>query len=327
MSEGNGIVRRQLQEHNLQRLAAQRELYTRGKLILGIQLTLNIIVIVFISVLALVFKSQKLMQILGLAPIDMSWLVTVSGVLITIIDVVILAPLVDKCRGKAAKIQEAFDCDVLSLPWNSITVGEQLSQEEIYVNANKFKMERGSEGFQKLRNWYCIEADTVPLNVARIICQRSNVWWDAELRTKFNQWLIVTSAILFGILLGLAIWGNLTIIGFFTKVIAPFMPMLIFSVRQSFQNNQTITTLDRLRKSADGAYDKGISEQISDSELIDISRRLQDNVYVHREKSPLIFDWFYRRYKNLTENTMNASCVDLVNRYWKSRGERQDNTL
>lgn len=313
MTHSNGIAMRQMQEPNLHRLAAQRQLYTKAKRVVWLQFFLSVVVVVFISMLSLLLKSHRVMGYVGHQPIDMTWMVTTSGVLIAIVDLLVLSPLADRFRERAAKIQELFDCDVLQLPWNGITVGEKPSVEQVHQNAEIYRSKH--QGFTVLENWYCLEADTVPLPVGRIICQRSNVWWDAELRGKFNAGVFTIAAVLFLVLFVLGLVGDLHLKTFFTKVVAPFLPMLLFSSRQFMHNRKTIERLSSLRVSADAAFQQAKNRSNSPAVLDDTARRLQDNIFQHRKSSPLIFDWFYRCFRTPDEALMNVSCRELVQQY------------
>lgn len=313
MTESNGINTRQMQEANLDRLAAQRQLYSKAKRVVWLQFFLSVFVVVLISMLSLLLKSQRVMGCLGYPPIDIAWMVTISGVLIAIVDLLVLSPLADRLREQAAKIQELFDGEVLQLPWNAITVGVKPSVEQVHQNAEAYRAKH--QGFTDLEHWYCPEADTVPLAVGRIICQRSNVWWDAELRGKFNAGIFTVAAVLFLVLFVLGLVGDLHLKTFLTKVVAPFLPMLLFSARQVMQNRETIERLSSLRASADAAFQQAQDRSLSPAVLDDTARRLQDNIFEHRKSSPLIFDWFYRCFRTPDEALMNVSCKELVQQY------------
>jgi hypothetical protein len=315
MADSNGIAHRQMQEPNLQRLAAQRQLYSNAKIIVGLQLVLSIFVIFFISMSSLLLGSQWLMGYVGHRPLDISWIVTTSGVLIVIVDLLVLSPLSDRFRERAAKIQELFDCEVLQISWNSITAGDRPSLEEVHRNAQKYRTKH--QVLADLEHWYCADADTVPLSVGRIICQRSNISWDVELRKKIMVRILIVASVLFLVLLVFGLAGDLSLKTFLTKVIAPFLPMFVFSVQQCRSNQQTIERLNGLLANADAAFQNAKNPSTSSTVLDDTARRLQDNIFNHRKSSPLIFDWLYDRYRASDESIMNVSCQELVSQYTK----------
>ena len=48
-----------------------------------------------------------------------------------------------------------------------------------------------------LENWYPNEVVNLPLAYGRLVCQRCNIRWDAELRKKFNQCILVAAGFTF----------------------------------------------------------------------------------------------------------------------------------
>src|ERR1035441_3331045 len=99
----NNIATLQNEPRQLQRLAAQRQLYSTAKRIFGIQLVLGGPVAIGWSLLVVVLP-----ELTGLAAV---W-----GALVSFSDVLWLTPWQKRLRERAARIQEAFDCDVLQLP-------------------------------------------------------------------------------------------------------------------------------------------------------------------------------------------------------------------
>ncbi len=51
----------------------------------------------------------------------------------------------------------------------------------------------------KLRDWYSDIDDTAPLVLARIVCQRTNLWYDSSLRRSYGKllvWFVVLVVVL-----------------------------------------------------------------------------------------------------------------------------------
>lgn len=108
----NSIPATQNSPLNLDRLAAQRQLYSKAKLILGWQVCFGGPLAVGFAFMALSFPTMKSFAAL--------W-----GMLITLADIAWLSPWQKRLRSLAAQIQEQFDCDVLELPWNEVKVGKK----------------------------------------------------------------------------------------------------------------------------------------------------------------------------------------------------------
>lgn len=58
-----------------------------------------------------------------------------------------------------------------------------------------------------------------------------------------------------------------------------------------------------------------INNDISENELKDVSRKLQDEIYQHRSTSPLIFDWFYNKYRNIQESQTSYTLDKMIDEF------------
>ena len=87
---------------------------------------------------------------------------------------------------------------------------------------------RKDPGFISLLNWYPKEVDRLPLGIARIVCQRSNMRWDSELRKNIFFYLGLNSAIMFVILLIIWNYRELSLKTLFEKVDSAMSPILGF---------------------------------------------------------------------------------------------------
>src|SRR5690606_16492815 len=99
----NKISLKQNDQKQLERLAAQRELYSAAKKWHGWQIILTVLLPVALAIYSLINS-------------DFSVFAAIYGVTIFVIDIWIFDPNIKSKRTKAAKIQELFDCDVLELP-------------------------------------------------------------------------------------------------------------------------------------------------------------------------------------------------------------------
>jgi hypothetical protein len=122
----NDIAKSQNEPRQLQRLAAQRQLYSTAKRIFGIQLLLGGPIAIGWSLAVVASPELK-----GFAAV---W-----GALVSFSDVLWLTPWQKRLRERAARIQEAFDCDVLQLPWNDIKTGKPPDPELIKEQADKYQ--------------------------------------------------------------------------------------------------------------------------------------------------------------------------------------------
>jgi hypothetical protein len=83
-----------------------------------------------------------------------------------------------------------------------------------------------------LLDWYAGIPEQAPLQLARIVCQRTNLWYDSSLRRRYGKLLIaVVILVLLGLIIGAAV-RNLTVIDL-VAVAATISPALIWAIRNS----------------------------------------------------------------------------------------------
>lgn len=280
----------------LQRLSAQRQLYATAKTIFGWQVFFGGPVAVASAFLVLAIPSFK-----GIGAI---W-----GILVALADLFWLTPWQKRLRDSAAKIQEAFDCDVLELSWNEIKAGKKPDPELIKEQADKYDKWAGE--MPPLTNWYAPAVDDLPLHIGRIACQRSNCWWDSRQRRRYACWVIATVSLVFVVVLGLSLKAGFTVEDFVVRVVAPLSPALLLGIRQYSEQIEAAARLDRLKENSERLW----NDALSGNSMIDVSTRarsLQDEIFENRQKSPLVFDRIYRRLRPHYEAQMNFGVAELV---------------
>jgi Flp pilus assembly protein TadB len=293
----NTIPQDQLAQKQLDRLAAQRQFYLEAKRLQAWHIILSVPCVIVLSLLVAWFPSLKVYAAF--------W-----GVTTTLLDVFLFTPWQRSLKQQAARIQEQFDCDVLRLSWSEFRVDRRPDAELVAEYASKFR-HRDPE-FSRLKHWYPVEVGKLPIHLARIVCQRVNCWWDAKLRRRYATYLIAAVGTLALVVFLIGLIGGLTLEKFFLAVIAPLMPAFVIGIRQYNEHNETAAALDRLKDHADKLWNEAITGKTSPEELAKDSRALQDAIYDHRRRSPLIFDWIYRHLKQAHEEQMNKGAAALV---------------
>lgn len=153
------ITTEQNTDRQLQRLAAQRQLYATAKNVFGVQLILSGPIAVASAFLGIAYPSLK-------------GYIALWGFFVVLGDLFWLTPWQKRLRDSAARVQEAFDCDVLSLPWNDLKAGKRPDPELVKEQAEKYA--KWTSKMPSLKNWYSAEVADLPPHVGRIVCQRSN---------------------------------------------------------------------------------------------------------------------------------------------------------
>ena len=286
----------QNRQSNLKRLAAQRYLYSRAKRVSALQIFLAIV--------------PPAAVVLTLAHPEIRPWVALVGIAVAVLNVILLDPYQTSLRRRAATIQEDLDCNVLGLPWNDVLSGRRPTAEEVHEAAEKNRRMPDAP----LENWYPVEASSLPMYQARIICQRTNCWWGSKLRRQYG-WVISTALCLiclFVVLLAMFTEWSMQI--FVLVVAAPLSPAVMWGVREIWRLCDAATALDRLRELCESFWDDVAQGVSTDVEATRRARQFQDAILLGRQAHPLVFDWLYKLKRQDYEKQMNAAAKEMVAR-------------
>ncbi len=290
------ITSEQNTDRQLQRLAAQRQLYATAKIIFGWQVLLSgpvTVVMAFMAIANPAFKGYAALWGITVALCDLFW----------------LTPWQKRLRDSGARVQEAFDCDVLALPWNDVKAGKRPDPELILEQSEKYK--KWAMTMPPLENWYAPTVSELPLYIGRLACQRSNCWWDSKQRRRYAACVISVVVLLFTVLLSLSLGSAFTIEDFVLKVAAPLAPALLLGLRQYSEQREAATRLDSLQNHAERLWKDALSG-MPEAEITVNARSLQDEIFENRRKSPLVFDAIFKRLRRDYEMQMNHGVDEFV---------------
>ncbi|MDQ5823420.1 MAG: S-4TM family putative pore-forming effector [Chloroflexota bacterium] len=293
----NTIPQEQNEPRQLDLLAAQRELYREAKAYQAWQIFLSVPGVILFSVL--VAFSPQLQAFAAL-----------YGVVVAVSQLIFFTPRQKALQEQAAKVQEQLDCKLLDLPWRQYKVGNYPDPETIVEYAQKHR--RDHPDMDDVRDWYPIGVGQIAQPLATIICQRSNLRWDARLRLRYANWMLV---VLFGlclVVLLLGLIGGLTIEKFVLAMVVPLLPALLLAIRQYKEYSESAAKVERLKDQVDSLWQLARDGNLPDNEIKARCRELQDGLYEHRHSSPLVFEWVYKRLKQEQEDQMRAGADALI---------------
>jgi len=274
----NNIPELQNNERQIERLAAQRCLYSRAKIVVGFQLILAIAPALLFSFLMLNWPGLKIYA-------------TLSALAITLLGFGFLDPLHKNWRKIAAQIQEAFDCDVLGMDWTTLRAGKQPPPEDVMRYAKSIL--KDSDKVARLKDWYPKTVGQLPLELARLICQRTNCQWDATLRARYSFGLTVSLWVVATVIFILGGIANPSFDGFVLAMLAPATPAMVLALRQCREHSDAARTSDQLREHVDGLWSKAINCSLELSTLTPESRALQSEIFLRRATVTPVFNWLY----------------------------------
>jgi hypothetical protein len=291
----NTIPQDQNSQRSIDRLAAQRLIYAHAKLLAGVQAALAVPAPLAWAIVAAIWPATTVWAAF--------W-----GITSSLLDALLLEPLIDSRKRDAARIQELFDSELLHLPWSQLVADDPPDPELILASASANR----SPNVRDLADWYSPAVGELPLPQARLICQRTNLWWDVELRRRIAAWLtgILVSVALVVTVVGLARDHSLR--HFVLAVLAPLSPAVLLGLRHVRDQRRALHTAKRFKRHVEDVWKRTLSGELSDEAAAQESRRLQDVIFQHRSRAPLIFDWVYRALRPNRQAQMLAGVAELV---------------
>lgn len=316
----NDIIERQDKEENLLKLAAMRNLYSTSEKWIKVEMFVGGLIIgglyFSLPVFSPMIFSYFGWNYLSITPY-IGFIAPLSGLIFTIIDIWFINPQIDIIKEKAAKIQEDFDTNVLSLSWNDIKI-DHVDHEEIILNGEKYK--KKEPDFESLKIWYDEPVNEPPIHVARIIAQRTNCWWDNTLRDSFILGLKIVSLSILALLIIITIYESVCskelVLGVTTLIygLFSFLYYYVFVIRQIKENEHSKSKINRLELKIENIWDT--IEIFDDDELTRLSRQIQDEIYDHRKSTPIVFDWFYLLKKEEQQSSSAFFSQKMVDDYF-----------
>lgn len=290
------ITVRQNQDLQLLQLAAQRQLYRVSKRVFIFNMILSGPLAAASTVIAFLVPTAK-----GYTAL---W-----GVVAILVSLFWLSPWQKRRQQEAAGVQEAFDCAVLSLPWNELKAGRRQDPELVKEYSDLYK--RRAHNMPPLIDWYPAVVSKVPDHIGRLICQRANCRWDQDLRRRYRVWLVAFILTVVVLALALGLVRGMTIEDWTLIIIAPLSSTFAFGLKQIQELNESSTRLKSLKEYAEALWANALSG-CPEVDTASGSRNLQDEIFENRKRSPLVFDWVYRLLQSKHEDHMNYTAEELV---------------
>lgn len=292
MSKGKDILNRQNLEINIDKLLAQRRLYSNAKKVNYLLISITVILPIIISLI-----TNFTIVIIN----DKNWIY----ILFTIIAIIfekVFEIYIDRCKKTAASIQENFDTSIFQLSENELLNTTFVDSDIIRKYSRKDK--NNNKKVEKVTNWYSKEIENIDTNLAILFCQRMNICYDQNIKKKYNILLIILSFLTLFILLGFSLFNNFSLMKFMIEVILPSIPIFSFTYKEFNTNLESVDNLQNLKEIIEQNLK---SNSINNSINIEELRRIQDRIYQNRILSPLIPDFIYRYLWSELEDQMNYS--------------------
>lgn len=279
----------------LELLRAQRRFYTRAKNYQN-----------FVAIMALVLP--LLVLLFGAKFLAIRPYLGLASIALLLLDVAVLSPKQRASIKAGAKVQEQFDSEVLKLDWNKLVSGSRVDPEELSAIALGQMSNREKKEFE---DWYEGAIARLPLPVGRLLCQRTNVVYDLQVRRNYSAALFGVAGVLSVSLFSVGLHQELKLDELIISVGLPVLPLVSFVLREYRKQEDTIESLTTLKGEIEKVWDKALAGA-SAEDLTQSSRALQDAIYRHRASNPLVFDWLYNRLREKSEAQAKHATEKLV---------------
>ncbi|WEK18673.1 MAG: S-4TM family putative pore-forming effector [Candidatus Pedobacter colombiensis] len=285
------IFTRQNQEKNINRLAAQKQLYLEAKK-----------AFIFMVILAVPLTALIAFIKIGLAifGIDITAFVNIYSISIVFSELLLVNVVVNAYKADAAKIQEQFDCDVYSLDWHRIVVGKKPKQELVNKFSSKFKKSGGD--LSKLYDWYPTELALKDHLTAVFLCQKTNLNYDTAIRTHFKKLVYKIGISVFVVILISALFFNYSLWDFIVKLFMSCLPVFTVGAKIIIDQNKAITNAQTLSDAIENVIESG---EITLQHI----RSVQDKIYASRKDSGLIPEKLYNKIRQRLEDEMHDNAA------------------
>jgi hypothetical protein len=235
----------------------------------------------------------------------------VAGLLLLGADLGWLDPKQKQWRALAARAQEMFDVEVLSLPDHSARTGPALDAEAVGRWARKHPSPAG------LRNWYPVAVGHLPVEFGRVVCQRANGAWNGIMRRRFAvairaaAGLIIAIVVIALLITRGAVWDLLT-------WLATLSPALSWAVRESKRQMESAEASDTVKERSSALWRALLAGAVTPEAALLESRTLQDDIHDQRRQDQQVFGWVYARFRSEQEEEMKVGAEALVGEYQRA---------
>ena len=294
---GKHITEKQNEDFHIDELLAQQRIYSNAKTFQGLLIFITVPLPILIAI------------IIKISPdlIDQTTWIFALYLIFASLGEMIFESTIGRLKKIAASIQESFDLDILNIESNE-TLNLAMIDKEIIRQYSK-QPKQDIKKIEKVTNWYSINIIGLPTNIASILCQRTNIYYDFSVRKRYNFLMTIFAFFTFTTLLIISLINSLDLKSFLVEVVLPSIPIFVFAYKEINTNIESIDNLKHLKNLIETSLSNlNINDEIEDS----ILRKIQDRIYTNRLLSPLIPDLIYKIVRPKLEDEMNYSIEERI---------------
>ena len=276
----NNITQKQNEPISIERLKAQRKLYSVAKKISFASFMLFVIPVVIGHVLKIWFGGYELFMNIFV----------IYAAVASILKIVI-SMCAKKTKKRAAAIQQLFDAHIYSMAWKKVW-GAEPTQEFVCQHARK-------EPDTKLKDWYEPLIEKANHNVGVLLCQMENVRYDERLKVRFYMWthIVFWVYVAVSVLFGMYYFQENTS-DFLLKTMVPLAPIVVLYLTLVYNRYGEVEQRGKLDAAISDAWRIAKAHHTVSIQKLE---EIQTILYAYRCEVNAVPDWFYNRHRNLLE--------------------------
>lgn len=220
-----------------------------------------------------------------------------------------LEPIRKQFCLKAASLQESIDVELLQLPDNGGLGALHIDKEDAISAGRSWINKHGNDN---LRSWYPEVTDTLPSQLARVICQRSSLRWDGELRRNLSTIYALGCIGLCVLWLIVGLSANLSMRDAAALWLFPLLPAIYFLAKQAHAHRALADKKCGLKEKAHGLWKLAVADPLDHEKRMQEARELQDDIFRIRREPDLTPEWLYNCLRSRTEAAMTDSASEFV---------------
>lgn len=279
-------------------LLASTDRYRHAKRVFVLQLITLVGIPTTLSILKLLFS-------------ELAVYAALSGLILSLLDIFVVDRVLKGFLRQGALCQEAFDCDVLRLPWIDRTSGKRPHSTSFSEWA---RSQRTRTDIEHLKNWYPTVAGEIPVEFGRLICQISNCRWDSRLRRVYALMLVnvpVTIAIA-SLIIGVYVNPRFDAL---LLTLSALTPVVLWALRTWRAQADLVDATKSQHDDLMEVWRRALIDQLSQQGLDDEARMIQTEIFKRRRTSQPVFNWLYRWRRKEQEPDMREVARDFVQEF------------
>lgn len=219
----------------------------------------------------------------------------------------ILRPEMTRAHREGVVLQEQYDTQRFSLPWNPALAGREISIVDVEALAGRY---RGD--ISPFADWY-VECGLAPQGAATLLRQLENATWGRLDHRRFAIFSVLTLIVSIGATVAVGLLRDVTLAAYVSALVLPALPWLLDLVDLATLHWSASCRREEIEVEATDLWS---STADGSAPLTQRLRSLQDRIFIARRSYGRVPSWFYRFFSKRNHDAFRAAARRML----KDRG-------